>query len=391
MATDDGFSFYESIEPFDRFADVVDNSRYRSLPDDWIVGVADVIDSTAAIGAGRYKAVNLVGASVISAVLNAVGGRAFPFVFSGDGAGFAVPLSVRDRVEQALAAVQVWAREETRLDLRAALVPIADIRAAGLDVRVARYDVSPNLGYAMLSGGGLTWAEERMKAGAYGVPPAAPGTRPDLAGLSCRWMPIEARNGEIASILVLPHEGAAPDAFAALVSRVNAIVHDGLARDGHPVPEEGPALGWPPRGMVLEACATCTVGMRFRRFLRALVIAAGSLLGWVLFSTRMRLGAFDPVVYRLDTARNTDYRKYDDGLKLTLDCRPDLLARIEVVLEHAHSQGIADYGIHRQDRALMTCIVPSVIRKDHIHFVDGAAGGYAEAARMLKASRAAVA
>lgn len=391
MAPQDDFSFYESIEPFDRFADVVDDDRYRSLPDDWVVGVADVIDSTSAIGVGRYKAVNLVGASVISAVMNAVGGRAFPFVFSGDGAGFAVPCSVRGRVEEALAAVQVWAREEIRLELRAALVPIADIRAAGLDVKVARYDVSPNLGYAMLSGGGLTWAEARMKAGAYAVPPAAPGTRPDLAGLSCRWMPIEARNGEIASILVLPHQGVSPEAFADLVTRINAMVHEGLARDGHPVPQDGPTFSWPPKGMFLEACATCTVGMRFRRFLRALAIAAESLLGWVLFSTRMRLGGFDPVVYRLDTARNTDYRKYDDGLKLTLDCRPDLLARIEVVLEDAHSRGIADYGIHRQDKALMTCIVPSVTRKDHIHFVDGAAGGYAEAARMLKEHRAATA
>lgn len=165
------------------------------------------------------------------------------------------------------------------------------------------------------------------------------------------------------------------------------MVAEGLTRDGHPVPQDGPDFTWPPKGIFMEACTNCSASMRVRWFLRAMALAAESLFAWVLFTTGIRLGQFDPVVYRLDTARNTDFRKYDDGLKLTLDCRPDLLARIEVVLEDAQTQGIADYGIHRQDKALMTCIVPSVIRKDHIHFVDGAAGGYAEAARMLKQHR----
>ena len=35
----------------------------------------------------------------------------------------------------------------------------------------------------------------------------------------------------------------------------------------------------------------------------------------------------------------------------------------------------------------MTCLVPSPLRDDHVHFVDGAAGGYATAAIKLKAQR----
>jgi hypothetical protein len=34
----------------------------------------------------------------------------------------------------------------------------------------------------------------------------------------------------------------------------------------------------------------------------------------------------------------------------------------------------------------MTCIVPSPFANDHMHFVDGANGGYARAAEALKAS-----
>jgi hypothetical protein len=34
---------------------------------------------------------------------------------------------------------------------------------------------------------------------------------------------------------------------------------------------------------------------------------------------------------------------------------------------------------------MMTCIVPSVESDDHLHFLDGASGGYALAAKMMKA------
>ena len=43
------------------------------------------------------------------------------------------------------------------------------------------------------------------------------------------------------------------------------------------------------------------------------------------------------------------------------------------------------YGLHEQDAAMMTCFTPSVMRADHVHFIDGARGGYASAATVLKA------
>ncbi len=42
------------------------------------------------------------------------------------------------------------------------------------------------------------------------------------------------------------------------------------------------------------------------------------------------------------------------------------------------------YGVAEQDAALMTCIVPSAMRDDHMHFLDGAGGGYALAAQSIK-------
>lgn len=66
----------------------------------------------------------------------------------------------------------------------------------------------------------------------------------------------------------------------------------------------------------------------------------------------------------------------------------DTIEELGKLLVAAQKARIARYGLHRQDSALMTCIVPSPYTRDHIHFVDGAAGGYAKAAEMLKADHA---
>ena len=54
--------------------------------------------------------------------------------------------------------------------MRVALVPIEAVRANGFDVRVARFAPSPDVSYAMFTGGGLAWAEQQMKAGQFAVP-----------------------------------------------------------------------------------------------------------------------------------------------------------------------------------------------------------------------------
>ena len=91
MTTPDGTDiFYGTIPVFRGFDSLMDPALYTPLPDDWSIGVADIVESTKAIAEARYKAVNMAGAAVIAAVTNALEGREFPFVFGGDGASFAV-------------------------------------------------------------------------------------------------------------------------------------------------------------------------------------------------------------------------------------------------------------------------------------------------------------
>lgn len=369
--------FFAALPTFEKFSGVADARNYQPLPSSWSLATADIVSSTQAIARGEYKAVNMAGASVISAVLNALGAQRVPFVFGGDGAILAVPESAVPQTREALALTQAWVKDDLKLDLRAAIVPMRDIRANGHDVRVARFRASPDVAYAMFAGGGASWAEARMKAGEYRVPASAAGARPDLAGLSCRWDPITAKNGEIVSLIVTPTGPERSAEFTRLVDDIIAII-DGEDRAGLPVPRK---FGFPPKGLYYEALAT----RRGALWARKLYILAESLAGWLAFQGDMKIGRFDAAVYKSDVAQNTDFRKFDDGLKLTVDIAPALIARLEARLAQAHQAGLCRYGLHRQNSALMTCFVPNPFARDHFHFIDGASGGYAMAAADLKA------
>jgi hypothetical protein len=73
------------LPAFRDFAEFSDLASYTALPDDWTVLASDLVGSTAAIAAGRYKHVNMAGAAMIMAVLNAAGEIDSPYVFGGDG------------------------------------------------------------------------------------------------------------------------------------------------------------------------------------------------------------------------------------------------------------------------------------------------------------------
>jgi len=373
-------TFYGGIKVFRGFTKLMEPQLYSPLPDDWTVGVADIVESTKAIAAQRYKAVNMAGAAVIASVTNALEGRDFPFVFGGDGASFAVGSDDLDRAREALAATATWVREDLDLVMRVALVPIRDIRAQGLDVRVARFGPSANLSYAMFSGGGLGWADAAMKRGEFAVEPAPPGTQPDLSGLSCRFEVMPAARGLILSVLVVPAAKTDPSAFRKVIEDIIHLV-ERSPEAGRPVPSGGPPLKWPPQGLEYEARAA----RRGPLFARRTMVLALTLWAYVVMRFGIRVGKFVPANYIRQVVENSDFRKYDDGLRMILDCTEELAGALTERLASAAANGVVRYGLHRQDAAMMTCFAPSVMRPDHVHFVDGARGGYASAATALKA------
>ena len=373
--------YYASIPVFRGFSRLMEPQLYKPLPDDWMIGTADIVDSTKAIAEGRYKAVNMAGAAVIAAVTNALEGREFPFVFGGDGASFAVGPADVTAAREALAATATWVREDLGLSMRIALVPVREIRAQGSDVSVARYGPSANLSYAMFAGGGLGWAEAAMKRGAFAVTPAPPGTQPDLSGLSCRFELMPSSRGLILSVLVLPAAGADTQAYRKVIEDIIALT-ERSPDAGRPVPAGGPVLQWPPQGLGYEVRAA-RGGPLFARWVR---VIGRTLFVYAVIRFGSSIGGFVPRLYTQQVVENSDFRKYDDALRMILDCTEELAQELERRLSDAAAQGIVRYGLHRQDAAMMTCFTPSAIRPDHVHFIDGAQGGYASAATALKAA-----
>ncbi|MFT6457147.1 DUF3095 domain-containing protein [Pseudophaeobacter arcticus] len=368
--------FYESLPRQSHFASLTKPAAFTPLPDDWVICCSDIVDSTGLIAAGKYKTVNMVGASVIAAMQNALGGAAFPYVFGGDGTSFAVSAEQAATARLTLAQLRRWVQQEFDITLRVAVIALTEVRSQGLDVTVARHAVSANADYAMFSGGGLAWAEGQMKQGHSTIPADTGDTPPDLTGLSCRWNTIPARNGLILSLVMVPGPTATPAQFSQVAAEILTRTA-ALARGGHPVPAEGPGIALLPQGLDVEAQLTHGTGSVL---LKRLTLMAGAMLTSWLFRRKKPMGQFDPNHYLAVMSANADYRKFDDGLKMTIDCTPDLHNEIKAILQQAQTAGHVRFGLHAQDEARLTCIVPSASRDDHVHFVDGAAGGYTRAA-----------
>ena len=137
-------------------------------------------------------------------------------------------------------------------------------------------------------------------------------------------------------------------------------------------------------GIDREVNATAPKGRRLRQKLFIFLQT-----GLIVFLHKLGLtfAHFDARRYKKDIAGNSDFRKFDDGLKMTIDVDAAHLARIETLLKQAQERGVARYGLHRQSSALVTCFVPTPLSRDHMHFIDGASGGYAVAASQITGKR----
>ena len=276
----------EAVPVLDRFADVADPARYVSLPDDWVVMLSDVVNSTKAIDAGRYRAVNLAGAATISAASNALHGDLHLFSFGGDGAGFAVPARSAETARDALTRVAAWAERNLNLELRVGMVSVAEIRKAGPDVRVAFWSASDDVRYAMFDGGGMAWAGKELKTGTIRFAAASQAEEPDLAGLSCQWGAVRSRHGKIASLIVRRSDDVSAAEFASIAETIIASLEADASFN--PVPARGPQARLRRETLALQLKAARRSGRPWR----AALVLASTLFAWAVFRIGMRIGRF---------------------------------------------------------------------------------------------------
>jgi len=194
-------------------------------------------------------------------------------VFGGDGASFAVSPEDAPAAEAALRAMATFAQAQFDFELRIAMADVGDLRAAGRDLRVARYGPSPHCAYAMFAGGGLRWLDGAAKEGRFALDPAPPGTQPDLTDLSCRWGVTPVKHGLILSLIVA-QAGDDPRFAPFLVELVGELL--ALEEVGRPVTfdtlmavRRGRRFRWRPRSTPPPGRRVWPHGRRRRRFSRS--------------------------------------------------------------------------------------------------------------------------
>ncbi|MGE4157917.1 MAG: DUF3095 family protein [Planctomycetota bacterium] len=376
MTTD--LSFYQAIKPFSDFNALTTDEPYHRIPDDWHVVITDVEGSTRAIGEGRYKDVNTLGAACIVAAQNAMGREEFPYVFGGDGATLVIPPSRLAPVGSALRAVATLAATRFGMTLRLGSVAMRRLREEGHDLDVARYTLAGQKTLSLFRGGALARAEELIKGDPTShtlVGMEVPG---DLSGLSCRWQPIRSERGTILSLMVTALGRPNSTIYAEVLEGLNRIL-EGDALHANPV-------GW-------KHMSYKSLGDNFRdewRYTKGVLSLAFlwrciEILGAVMvFRWRIPPLVFNPSHYAEAMPAHTDFRKFDDTLRMVVDVTPLQVSRIRDLLADLHDKGRIRYGLHESSTALMTCFVYGLGSGEHIHFIDGGDGGYAMAARQLK-------
>ena len=123
------------------------------------------------------------------------------------------------------------------------------------------------------------------------------------------------------------------------------------------------------------------------RSLYAFRLYLSSLIQFFLDRFDLSAGGYRGKQYRVELRNNTDYRRFDDTLRLLLDCSAAQADAIDAMLAQRARQGELKYGLHRSDSALMTCLVFNLDKGEHLHFVDGSDGGFTSAAKNMKAKQ----
>ncbi|MBD0266958.1 MAG: DUF3095 domain-containing protein [Cyanobacteria bacterium Co-bin8] len=379
--------FYAKLPAIDSFLNAIDADNFVAAPADWYIIVTDIIGSTQAIESGRYKEVNLLGACSIATVLNAVDHLEIPYVFGGDGASFLVPPSLLEKIKPQLLAVRQMAQAEFGLDLRVGIVPIAVVNQAGYEVKLTKLRISENYEQAVFTGGGLNFATELVKspdtAHLYQLK-TAELVQPNLAGLECRWQDILSQHGETISLIVLAlaHDAAGNTAiYRDVIQQIYKAY--GTEDDFHPIALNNLKLSLRTKRLIPETKVRSHAKKWLNRWLYLLRIQAETTLGVILMKFKLKVGDVDWGQYKSIVQAASDYKKFDDMLRMIIAGTPKQREILTQYLDAQYQAGNLIYGLHVSNRALMTCLVFERNGRQ-VHFIDGADGGYTLAAKALK-------
>ena len=368
--------FYNTLKPFNNFNEFNKTIHYSPIPVDWNLIITDVKGSTQSIQDGKYKDVNTLGVASIVVVRKVLGGIDFPFVFGGDGATIVLPQDETNTVIPYLLGLKKIANLNFGMDLRIGIVSIQEIIASKKKIEIARFYLSTGFSQAMFRGSGITYGEKLIKDN-YNKYRARSEVEiePDLTGLTCRWKPIPSQKGNILTLLIRPREGH-EDIYTEILNELNKIFPEGLEK-------LNPALYDKNSYRPISESIQNEIKFISSKFsLKFLIRALALIPAYILFNLRIPIPSL--INYLHHTASHSDFRKFDDMLRMVIDCSEEEATKIKLFLDNLFQKEIIYYGTHISQKSLMTCYVEGLKEGEHIHFLDAENGGYTKAAIQMK-------
>lgn len=357
---------------------LTEDHLFYKIPPSWHIIVTDIQNSTKAVMDGKHQTVNLVATGCIVAVLNVAGKKdtLIPFFFGGDGATFIIPPGLLDSTMMALHQHSENTLANFNLNLRVGYIPVAEVYAADHELRISKLKVSSLFDIPVLLGDGLSYSENKIKKTAETFSAEIDVNYDlDMSGMQCRWDKIKppAINFEVISLLVIAKDGIQQaTAFRSVIQAIDEIYGNTEKRTPISIDKLRLKSTFGKIGAEMKA--------RLGRFNAFYLIknTAATFLGKLYFKTRKGKEYLHSLVDASDTLI------IDGRINTVITGTAAQRERLENTLTALENNGQILYGLYVSNESVMSCYVKN-LSNHHIHFIDGADGGYNRAAGILKA------
>lgn len=350
---------------------------FKPVPADWQVIITDIKNSTAAVKSGQHENVNLIATGSIVAVLNIAfkANILVPFFFGGDGATFIVPPGMVSEVMKSLLKYRENTLKGFNLDLRTGIMAVNQIYAAGHHLQISRYNSNETFSIPIVLGDGLAHAEQLIKGENYLLATQEiAASEIDLSGMQCRWDKIEPpeNSEEVVTLIVVAQQcEQQATVFSKVIQHLDQIYGAPEKRQPISVPKLIFRTSFNSLGKEVKH----RFGkIRVFEFIKSWLI---NIYGYIYLRTASGKKYLKQLVEMSDTL------VIDGRINTVITGTARQRLALQTELDKLEQNNEILYGLYVSGESVMSCYVRD-LEDDHIHFVDGAEGGYTNAAGVLK-------
>lgn len=352
--------------------------RFKDLPGNWHVLVADIRNSTAAIEKGQHNEVNLIATGCVIAVLNLAEdiGIRVPFFFGGDGVTFLIPEEMLSSSLTVLEKHNENSLKNFNFSLTIGSCSVKEIYDRNIQLKIARVKINKQLNIPVILGSGLQVAEDYIKEQNQSHTINRNMAVLNLKGMECKWDKVKppGKDHEIISLIVTGiGDGDFAEIYSDIMAKIDSIY--GSIRKRKPISVD-----------------KLKIKAGLQRINDELRIKEGK---WSLlhFIRNWFINNFGEI-YLKNTITGKGYLKrlvelsdnlsLDGRINTVMTGKPEQREKLITYLNGLEKEGVIKYGYHISQESIMSCYVKDIRSRQHIHFVDGGSGGYTKAANLLK-------